>query len=90
VSDLYDITHSVPFKIEEDEVLPEQADAEFDFDFEAHIPALIPYDPWLSQRPFTANQMKAYIALMPVDHGKNVVGPICSTFYASVVNVFRV
>ena len=70
MSDLYDITHSVPFEIEEDEVLPEQANMEFDSDFNAYIPKLIPYDPWLSQRPFTANQMKAYIALMPADHGK--------------------
>ena len=71
VGDLFDITHSVPLKPigsdDDDEILNGETSGGF---FDGDFPHPTPYDPWLSQRPFTANQMKAYIALMPYEHGK--------------------
>ena len=67
MQDLHDLLSEVPVYVEDS--YSEEDEADSDDVLPADLRVLLKYDPYLSLRPFTEAQSRAYYAMMPVTHG---------------------
>jgi hypothetical protein len=68
VQDLHDILKDGPVYVEDSYSDEVESDASDDI-LPADLPVPLKYDPYLSLRPFTEAQSRAYYSLMPANHG---------------------